>query len=429
MVLVFRTGINRVPKTETVKTGTSPEAKRLYGWLYMLLLKNALLNNETAFDRYDILIDGQKIIKVAPELFVEKGETIIDLCEAYVLPGLIDCHTHLGIIEEATGKIGVDNNELSDPVTPHLRGIDAINPLDIGFQDAVKSGITTVMSGPGSENVVGGLNIAIKTIGRIIDQMVIKSPVGFKVAFGENPITAYGNDKKTPVTRMGTAALIRELFMRAQDYLDQKTQGKLSERNIRFESVVPVLLGKIPLRAHAHRADDIVTAIRIAEEFGIQKLVIEHGTEADLISDYLRERNIPVALGPMLTPRIKMELKRRNYGSALKLVEAGVKVALITDHPYNSIDQLRTIAALAVSEGLGPYAAIRCITRHPAEILGCENQIGTIKEGFDADLVAYSGKPLDLNSRVLMTIINGEVVFQKDKKLNKTAFEGSKIHN
>ncbi len=382
----------------------------------MLLLKNALLwdSSRDAFEGYDLFIEGKKISQIAPRLQGEKGIRIIDLCEAYVLPGLIDCHTHLGIIEEATGKIGVDNNELSDPVTPQLRGIDAINPLDIAFQDAVKCGITTVMSGPGSENVVGGQSIALKTSGRIIDQMVLRNPVGFKVAFGENPITAYGNDKKAPVTRMGTAALIRELFMRTEDYLEQKQHGNLRERDIRLEAVIPVLKGEIPLRAHAHRVDDIATAIRIAEEFGIQKLVIEHGTEADLIADYLRERKIPVALGPMLTPRIKMELKRRNYGSALKLVEAGVKVALITDHPYNSIDQLRTIAALSVAEGLGQGDAIKCITQNPAEILECQDRVGSIQEGRDADFAIYGGNPLELNSRVLMTIINGEVVFQKD---------------
>lgn len=384
----------------------------------MLLLKNALLWNgsKTAFEGYDLLIEGTKISKIAPKLQGEKGLRTIDLREAHVLPGLIDCHTHLGIIEEATGKIGVDNNELSNPVTPQLRGLDAINPLDIAFQDAVKCGVTSVMSGPGSENVVGGQSIALKTSGRIIDQMILRSPVGFKVAFGENPITSYGADKKAPVTRMGTAALIRELFMRTEDYLEQKKNGNLRERDIRLEAVIPVLSGEITLRAHAHRVDDIATAIRIAEEFGIHKLVIEHGTEADLISDYLRTKNIPVALGPMLTPRIKMELKRRNYGSALKLVEAGVKVALITDHPYNSIDQLRTIAALAVAEGLDPGAAIKCITQNPAEIIECQERIGSIQEGWDADLAIYGGNPLELNSRVLMTIINGEIVFQKDTK-------------
>lgn len=385
----------------------------------MLLLKNALLWNSPseAFEGYDLLIEGKKISKIASQLQGEKGLRVIDLREAYVLPGLIDCHTHLGIIEEATGKIGVDNNELSNPITPQLRGIDAINPLDIAFQDAIKCGVTTVMSGPGSDNVVGGQSIALKTSGLIIDQMVLKNPVGFKVAFGENPITSYGKDKKAPVTRMGTAALIRELFMRTEDYLEQKQHGSLKERDIRLEAVIPVLRGEIPLRAHAHRVDDIATAIRIAGEFGIRKLVIEHGTEADLMADYLREKKIPVALGPMLTPRIKMELKRRNYGSALKLVEAGVKVALITDHPYNSIDQLRTIAALSVAEGLGQGDAIKCITENPAEILECRNRVGSIQEGRDADFAIYGGHPLELNSRVIMTIINGEVVFQKDQEL------------
>lgn len=336
----------------------------------------------------------------------------LDLKEGFVLPGLIDCHTHVGIIEEGSGKIGVDNNEISDPVTPNLRGIDGVNPMDIAFKDAVKSGITTVMTGPGSNNVVGGLSLAVKTYGKVIDQMVIRNPAGLKVAFGENPITTYGQDKKAPVTRMGTASLIRELFMKAQDYLDRKTRGEVEERVMKLEAVIPVLKGEIPLRAHAHRADDIVTAIRVAEEFEIKKLVIEHGTEADLVADYLQQKKVSIAFGPMLTPRIKMELRLRNYGSVVKLVEKEIKVALITDHPYNSIDQLRTIAALAVAEGLNPIDAIKSITIHPAEILECDQRIGQIKEGYDADIAVFDGNPLDLNSKVIITLINGQIAYR-----------------
>ncbi|HHV71728.1 MAG TPA: amidohydrolase [Clostridia bacterium] len=380
----------------------------------MLLLKNGLLinleNGETHLK--DILIEAGKIKTIASHIdHRDLKAKVLDLKEKYVLPGLIDCHTHLGIIEEATGKIGIDNNETSDPVTPHLRGIDAINPWDIAFSDAVKSGVTCVMSGPGSDNAVGGLSAALKTRGRIIDLMLVKNPVGFKIALGENPINTYGNHRKCPVTRMGTASLIRELFMKAQDYLVLKEEGKIKERNIRLEAVIPLLKGDIPLRAHAHRADDIATAIRIAEEFGIKNLVIEHGTEAHLIKNYLAEKNIPVAFGPMLTPRIKMELKSRNYGSVLELVEAGIEVALITDHPYNSIDQLRTVTALAISEGLDPLNALKLITCNPAKILQSEKQIGKLQEGYDADLVVFEGKPLDINTKIALTIINGEIVF------------------
>lgn len=380
-----------------------------------ILLKNGLIwDNVTGqCNLLDILIEGTKIGHISPQIQEDKDVITLDLKESFILPGLIDCHTHVGIIEEGSGKIGVDNNEISDPVTPNLRGIDGVNPLDIAFQDAVKSGITTVMTGPGSNNVVGGLSLAVKTHGMIIDQMAIKNPVGLKVAFGENPITTYGQDKKAPVTRMGTASLVRELFMKAQDYLDRKVNGKVEERVMKLEAVIPVLKGEISLRAHAHRADDIVTAIRVAEEFGIKKLVIEHGTEADLVADYLSQKNVPVAFGPMLTPRIKMELRLRNYGSVIKLVEKGIKVALVTDHPYNSIDQLRTIAALAVAEGLKPIDAIRCITIHPAEILECDQQIGKIQEGYDADMTVFSGNPLDLNAKVMFTLINGQIAYQR----------------
>lgn len=378
----------------------------------MLLLKNCLVFEITTgtTNKSDLLIQDEKIKEIDKEINLHIPH-VIDIKEKYVLPGFIDCHTHLGIIEEATGKIGVDNNETSDPITPHLRGIDAINPLDISFADAVKSGVTAVMSGPGSDNAVGGQSALLKTHGKIIDKMVLKNPVGIKVAFGENPLSTYGKNSKCPVTRMGTAALIRELFMKTQDYIEKKEQNKLSERDIKLEAIIPLLKGELPLRAHAHRADDIATAIRIAEEFNIKKLVIEHGTEAHLIKEYLKEKNIPVAFGPMLTPRIKMEMRRRNYSSALELAEAGIKVALITDHPFNSIDQLRTVALLAISEGLNPMDAIRALTINPSEIVECQDRIGQLKAGYDADITVFNGNPLNLNSKVAFTIINGCIVY------------------
>jgi len=381
-----------------------------------ILLRNGIVLSTEGQDikKNDVLIEDGKIKDVSEKIEYESGQLeIIDLKESYMLPGFVDCHTHLGIIEEATGKIGVDNNETSEPVTPELRGIDAINPMDIAFRDAIISGVTTVMSGPGSDNVVGGQSVALKTYGNIIDNMILRNPIGLKIALGENPISTYGKNSKCPVTRMATASLIRGLFMKAQDYMAQKENGSIKQRDIKLEAVIPLLKGEISLRAHAHRADDIVTAVRIAEEFNIKKLVIEHGTEAHLVKDYLREKNVPVAFGPMLTPRIKMEMKGRKYDSILKLKEAGIKVALITDHPYNSIDQLRTITILAISEGLSVCDALKSITVNPAEILELDNRIGKLEKGYDADIVIFNGNPFDIKSKVSMTIINGEIVYRK----------------
>jgi imidazolonepropionase-like amidohydrolase len=270
------------------------------------------------------------------------------------------------------------------------------------------------MSGPGSNNVVGGRNVALKTYGTIIDKMVIKNPAGFKVSLGENPLSTYGINDKCPVTRMGSAALIRELFMRTEDYIVRKENKKIEERDIRLEAVIPLLKGEIPLRVHAHRADDIVTAIRIAEEFKISKMVIEHGTEAHLVKSYLKEKNVPVAYGPFLTPRIKMELKARSYGSIVELFEAGVKAALITDHPYNSIDCLRTVATIALAQGLSFQDAIKSITVNASEILNCQDRIGKLEVGYDADIVVYDGNPLDIKSKVEYTIIDGQIVFKRE---------------
>ncbi|MBC2582485.1 amidohydrolase [Clostridium sp. DJ247] len=387
--------------------------------MYPILLKNCLIINFHNYStlKKDILIEDGKIKKIDNNIYFEHAELkTIDVKEQYLLPGFIDCHTHMGIMEEATGKLGMDNNETSNPVTPNLRAIDGINPLDIAFRSAVTSGVTCVMSGPGSNNAVGGLNTVIKTHGKIIDKMILKDPSGLKISLGEDPLGCYGMNGKCPVTRMGITALIRELFMRTQDYMVQKENGKIRERDAKLEAVIPLLKGELLLRAHAHRADDIATVIRIAEEFNIKKLVIEHGTEAHIVSDYLKEKDIPVAFGPVLTPRIKMELKNRNYSSAFHLIEAGIKVALITDHPYNTIDQLRPVAILAASEGLKPVEALKSITINAAQILNCDDRIGKIEEGYDADVIILNGDPLDMmKTKVLMTIINGEIVFKRRK--------------
>jgi imidazolonepropionase-like amidohydrolase len=376
--------------------------------------------NDGTTNRKDILIEDSKIKQIAENISFEfENLKVIDIKENYVMQGMVDCHTHMGIIEESIGKLGLDNNETSDPVTPHIRALDAVNPHDVAFADAVRSGITTIMCTPGSNNPIGGQNFAMKTYGTIIDKMVVKNPLGLKVAFGEDPLSTYGTNEKCPVTRMGVAALIREAFMRAQDYMYNKEQGKLKERDIKLEAIIPVLKGDIYLRAHAHRADDMVTAIRVAEEFNIKKLIIEHGTEADLIKEYIAEKKVPIALGPVLTPRIKVELRERDYSLAMHLVEAGIKIGLTTDHPYNSIDQLRSVAILTVSEGLKPVDALKCVTINGAEILGCDDRLGKLEVGYDADLAVYSGHPLDMMSRVILTILNGEVVYTDRRRMDK----------
>ena len=387
-----------------------------------ILLKNCLLidMNNGEIKKKDILIENDKIKQISEVIdFESENLKTINVKENYVIPGMVDCHTHMGIIEESIGKLGIDNNEISDPITPHIRALDAVNPLDVAFLDAIKCGVTTVMCSPGSNNPIGGQNFVMKTYGHIIDKMLVKNPLGLKVAFGEDPISTYGTSKRCPVTRMGVAALIRETFMRAQDYMYNKEHGKIKERDIKLEAVMPVLKGEIYLRAHAHRADDMVTAIRVAEEFNIKKLVIEHGTDAEVIKEYLAEKKVPIALGPVLTPRIKIELKKRDYSLAMHLVEAGVKMALITDHPYNAIDQLSAVAILTASEGLAPTEALKAITLRGAEILGCDDRLGKIEVGYDADLVIFSGDPLDMMSRTIVTIINGDIVYVSERRKDR----------
>ncbi len=343
-----------------------------------------------------------------------QGREVVDLQGKHLMPGFIDAHTHLGILEENVGEIGKDNNETSGPVAPHLRAIDAVNPQDVGFRDAIRAGVTTVMTGPGSNNPVGGLNMAIKTHGTIIDKMIIKNPVGLKLALGENPMTTYGPKSTMPVTRMGVMGLIRGMFMEAQDYQVQKDAGKITKRIAAMEALLPVLHHELPIRVHAHRADDIVSAIRLADEFHL-RLVIEHGTEGYLIKEYLREKGIAVAIGPMFTPRTKVELNNRSYDTARELAEVGIKISLITDHPYNSIEHLRLSAILAHQEGLDAHIALEAVTINPAGILNIEDRVGSLEPGKDADIIVLNGHPLDIDAKVDLVYINGELIYTREK--------------
>jgi len=363
-----------------------------------------------------VLVDRGKIVAVGRDVSIPAGAQVIDAAGKYVLPGFVDAHTHLGVHEEGVGWEGSDGNEATDPVTPHLRAIDGFNPADQGLRDAVAGGITTVWVTPGSANVIGGLGFTVKTSGSTADAMVVKNPSGLKAAFGENPKRVYTERKTVPTTRMGVAGVLREALLKAQTYMAKQARykddpDKAPDRDLKLEAIAMVLRGELPLRTHAHRADDILTALRIAKEFGI-KITIEHGTEGHLIAGILAAEHVPVNVGPSFSTRRKVELRERSFKTPAVLARAGVKVSLITDHPVMPIQLLPLAAGVAVREGLSEDEALRAITINPAEVCGVEDRVGSLAPGKDADVVIWDGHPFDTRARVLYTIINGEIVYQ-----------------
>lgn len=381
----------------------------------MLAIKDIkiLTMEEKDYEKATVLVEDGKIKNIGEDLKIPEDTEVYDGKGKVMIPGMIDAHTHVGIGEEGIGWEGADYNEMSAPITPHLRAIDAINPHEKGMEDARTHGITSVMTGPGSANVIGGENIVIKTTGNTIDEMVVKNPAGMKSAFGENPKRVYKDQNKSPKTRMAVAAKMREAFMQAEDYLKEKENAKKEnkpfKRDIKMESIARVLNKEIPLKAHAHRADDIMTIVRIAKEFDLD-VTIEHCTEGHKIVDELVDAGFPAIVGPSLTTRSKVELMDRSYKTPGILAEAGVKVALMSDHPVIPIHYLPVYAALAVKSGMDKREALKAITINPAEILGVEDRVGSIKEGKDADLVLFDGDPLRLESEVKEVFINGEIV-------------------
>jgi len=341
---------------------------------------------------------------------------VIDAGGNFVLPGFIDAHCHVGMFEDGVGFEGDDGNEITDPVTPHLRAIDAIYHADRSFVEARESGITTVVTGPGSANVIGGQFAALKTYGRSVEEMLIREPVAMKVAFGENPKTAYHEKRQSPMTRMATAAILRESLMKAKEYKqmlddyhrDSEEHDK-PDYDMKLEALIKVLNGEIPVKAHAHRADDILTALRIAKEFNL-RITIEHCTEGHLITDILREEKVPVITGPFLTDRSKIELKNQSVKNPGILSKAGIKLAIMTDHPCTPIQYLPLCAAVAVKEGMDEEEALKAITINAAEITGIGDRVGSLEAGKDADIIILDGPPLELKTRVLYTIINGQAV-------------------
>lgn len=356
-----------------------------------------------------VLIQNGKIAAVGRHIPIPHDARIINAKGMKITPGFIDCHTHIGLAEEAAGAAHLDKNEVNDPVCPHLRAIDGIDPEDPGLRDAYSSGTTTMIITPGSETVIGGQSVAIKTYGHIIDHMILRQPAGIKMAFGENPIKTYVNKDKPPSTRMSIAGIIREALIQAQNY--QKKAD--ADRDLRMEALSLLLNRKIPLRAHAHAADDIMTAIRIADEFNL-KLNIEHATAAHKIADELARRNVTATIGPSITARVKVELRERTYSTPALLHRAGVKIALITDHPILPVSSLRLEAALALREGLPRDIALKAITLSAAEIIGVSDRVGSIEPGKDADLVILDGDPFAVATNIKQVFINGKTVFSQE---------------
>jgi len=371
----------------------------------------------SVLEKGTVLIEAGKIKAVGANLEIPAGAEIIDAQGKVVMPGIIDAHTHIGVYEEGIGFEGADGNEMVNPATPHIRALDAINPMESGFKGAIAGGVTSLNVVPGSANVIGGQAVAIKTWGKYVDDMVIQEPLGLKIAFGENPKRVYSSQKKSPSTRMAVAAVLRENLVAARNYLEKIEQAgddaeKAPERDLKMEILVKVLKKEIPLRAHAHRADDITTAIRIAEEFDVN-IVIEHCTEGHLIADFLAEKGVPAIVGPTLGTRPKVELKNTSFKTPGILHKAGVKVALTSDHPVFPVQQLPIQAALAHKDGLPEEEALKAITINPAEILGTDHRVGSLEVGKDADIVIFSGHPFDWKTKVEKTLIDGEIVYER----------------
>jgi imidazolonepropionase-like amidohydrolase len=370
--------------------------------------------------RGTVLIENGRITAVGAgdAVAVPDDAQVVDAAGAWVLPGFIDAHAHVGVSEEAEGWAGQDTNEMTEPVTAQVRAFDAINPADLGFRDAISGGVLAVNVNPGSGNPIGGQTVALKCWGRTVDQMALRQPSGMKSALGENPKRVYGEQKKTPSTRLGTAAVIRGALVAAANYLERidaeqrkpDAERKPVERDLKLEALGLVLRKQIPWRQHCHRADDIATAIRIADEFGYD-LVIDHGTEAHLIADIIAARGIPVIIGPLLTSRSKVELRNRSLANPGRLAKAGITIAITTDHPVVPVNFLAHQAALAVKDGLDRETALRALTINPARIAGVDDKLGSIEPGKDADLVIWSGDPLDVLSRAVRVFIEGAEIY------------------
>ncbi len=367
----------------------------------------------------DIAIENGKIVAMGEELKYDDAE-YINVSGCTLIPGIVDAHCHIGMFEDGMGFEGDDGNEYSNPVTPELRAIDAINPYDRCFEEARMNGITTVVTGPGSANVIGGQFAAMKTAGSRVEDMVINESIAMKAAFGENPKRVYSGSK-TFFTRMTIASTLRKTLIETKEY-DRKIReagddaSKKPAFDFKLEAMLPVIRRELPLKIHVHRADDILTAIRIAKEFNL-KITLDHFTEGYLIinkiKDDLKQLDAGVIVGPLLSDRSKVELRNLSMTAPRTLYENGIKFAMMTDHPVIPEQYLPVCAALAVREGLSEKAALESITINAAEIVGIADRVGSLEIGKDADIAVYYGHPFDFRARCVMTLVNGEIVFDE----------------
>lgn len=384
------------------------------GTIYTMDSQNTIIEKGAIRIQDGILVDIGDI-PVEPEA----GEKVIDALGGWILPGFVEAHCHIGIQEEKKGMEGNDCNETVNPVTPWLRAIDAINPMDAAFKDAVRAGVTCVQVGPGSANVVGGQFLVMKTFGRCIDQMVIKAPSAMKVAFGENPKVNYSGQNQSPATRMAIAGMLRQELHDAKAYcLRRKSaleQGEEFETDFTKECWVPVFEGEIPLKAHVHRVDDIFTAIRIAKEYGLS-MTLDHCSEGHLVAEELAKAGYPAIVGPDFASRSKIEVQNAAFKTAGILHRAGVQVAITTDHPVSLIQALPLCAGMAVKAGMPFMAGLRAITIEAAQIAGVADRVGSLEVGKDADISIFDANPMEIMTETLYTIIGGEMVYSHQEK-------------
>ena len=380
----------------------------------MLLIKNGHIKTMAGKDieNGQILLDGGKIVAVGKTVKAPKDAAVIDAGGRLVTPGCVEAHCHIGLDNEGMGWEGHDYNEIVEPITPQLRAIDSINPQDEAFGLAIRGGVTTAVTGPGSANVIGGTFVALKLVGKRVDNMIVKEPVAMKCAFGENPKCCYSGLKKSPQTRMATAALLRETLFKTRRYMEDKEAGKAPAFDMKLEAMIPVLKGEIPLKAHAHRADDILTSIRIANEFGV-KITLDHCTDGAVIADELAKEHKPAFVGPTLGGKSKIELENKSFDTPRVLREAGVDIAIITDAPVIPLQYLPMCAGLAAKAGLDMEEAWKAITINSATLTGIGDRVGSLEKGKDADVVIWTADPLTtIGGEAWKTIVNGEVVYE-----------------